>query len=141
MIETITNFANWYWPQAIWANMSFVIGGLMFIVYFVLSAWKGKPLIPVSDEDEPVIYNMFIASLAFFLLGLFVAVTFPIVVLGLILCVLYYFINSWGNSYRKVVQSQEAKRLSALAQLIKDDPDVKKAYDKLMEEKSLNINS
>lgn len=137
MIESITKFCDWYWAGpfiVIWTGV--IISTILYIPYFLLSAWKGEPLIELDCDTNAG--TMFASAIICIGVGQLIAMLWPLFIIGLILVLIWKILNKWGNNYRKIVATQEEKKLTALAQLIKDDPEVKAAYEKLMKNKSLN---
>jgi len=129
MIETIQNFCVWYYTKGYPLLITGIsLSVLTMLPHFLMIAWNKKDIIFKSkDSDDIVLSFLTILTCCW---G--TAMAWPLVILGLILWGVWIILGKWGDSYREVVKKQEDNRLSALAQLIKDDPDVKRAYDKIV---------
>ena len=132
-------FSNWWSNDGImWSYMIYCIGVMMCVWLFcslTYISWKNAEdsnYIDAGFWDIYIVISLFLVPLGTFM----VFITLPIILLispiVLFFYLYYKLMTKWGQKYYEVKKSQENQRLTALAQLIKDDPTVAKAYEKIM---------
>lgn len=146
-MQILQNIWDWWYhfdPNNMWRT--FAIPLTMWVVtsliYYIIASWYGRIWLwtadfKCSDLDAPCwVVGPTLASLwGVACFGIWFL--FPICFVVGVLTLLSKGINKWGTNYRTLAAANEKQKLSALAELIKDDPEVKKAYDKLMKDNYL----
>lgn len=137
-------FQNWWGPykdpSAILIHnswMFFVVYGGFLLCTLTHLAWKSHNIDWNSDNDTAEFWGNIMATIFGGLVGsLLFLFAFPLLVvlapIGLFVWLYMKFVLKVSKNYHKIKASQESQRLSALAQLIKDDPKVKAAYESIM---------
>lgn len=136
MIDSFYNFLHWYYitdGTEKGAGMDYFAPffawgiGLLALVLSICFAWS-------SDHFHNFLGDFVAVVFLGLLLFLFIAFAWPFLLIFCFVIGAYFLIFKWGNNYRALAKRDEERKLSALAALIKEDPEVKAAYEKIMKE-------
>lgn len=130
MKEFIITWYSFQYPYCWHCVIGFYI--LWATFWFVYAAWADKSKMTRNEDGDDVAALLATGFIGGALVVAALVLLWPLIIVIAILYIIFKVINKWGNKYREIVKYQEQKKLSALAELIKSDPTVEKAYKEIM---------